>query len=1096
VAPGLVSTAERFLGRAPELHLIDGACTAAAEGRGTVTMVSGEAGIGKTRLCDEVAARAGDAGLTVVTARCWVDGGAPALWPWQPIVRDLCGDATADLLAGDSGHGTVDPDRFARFQAVSDRVAAACRRNPVCMIVDDVHAADAGSLLLIRFVARSLRRLPLALVLSRRPGEPTEDSPRPRLLDEIEREAQPVVLQRFDLDETAAFLAAHGWEDPDPDLVLAVRRVTGGNPLFLRRVAALGSVGPGDALPGGVHTAIDQAVGGLDPGTRRTLQRASVLGLTPSVTEAARVAGTEGAAVLDAVTDGATAGLVRAEGPDRFAFSHELVRSALEGGMPGAERLDTHARAAAVVAGDWPWPSPARLARRAHHALAAAPRSSDDADAAVAACRAAARSMVASFAYEQADALLSGAVELHERASIGTPLGGVLVEWAQAALLCGRLGDARVRFGRAATVAQGEGNAVMLAEAALGLGGHWLDEQRAPVERARVLGLQQAALAGLPAGEEGLRCRLGVRLAAESAYDGGPIEAVLDALAAARRCRDPVARAEALSLCHHALLDPGHARFRLDLADELVQVASRAGHGVLALLGLCWRAVDLFLLGDSRALRALEDLRQRADALGCQNVIYIVDVIDVMLLVRAGRLAEAEVAAGRCYEQGCEVGDADTLAYLSAHMLGIRWIQGRDAELLDLADQVAASPTLVQSEFAFRATSAALAARAGQRERARATLDHLASGGLAALPRSSTWLLGMVAIVEAAAALGDGDVAGQAYDLLLPFADLPAMASLAVVCLGSTERALGVAARVRGDKDAAVDHLERAVVANQRLENAPLVAISRAELAATLRARDHAGDAARAADLLLSALVDADRLGMTGRAAAWRAALPFPPLAPPLAPTPAIPPAAARAPVTDGPGGGAGRRRGVIVRHGRGWLVGIGDRRALVPDLVGMGYLAQLLERPGQPIPALTLTGGDARAGGSRHEVLDGPARAAYAARARELTDDLAEAETNNDIGRAERLRVELDALVEQLEAATGLGGRPRTFTDQTERARTAVRKTIKRAIDQIAAVDPPVGALLRSAVVTGTACVYSPQAGVADITWSTHEAVDAQGLA
>ena len=87
--------------------------------------------------------------------------------------------------------------------------------------------------------------------------------------------------------------------------------------------------------------------------------------------------------------------------------------------------------------------------------------------------------------------------------------------------------------------------------------------------------------------------------------------------------------------------------------------------------------------------------------------------MDVMLLIRAGRLAEAERAAEASARLGAEVGDADAAAYAAAHLLTIRWLQGRGGELLDLADQVAGSPALVQAEFAFRATVARLAAEAG-----------------------------------------------------------------------------------------------------------------------------------------------------------------------------------------------------------------------------------------------------------------------------------------------------------------------------------------------------------------------------------------------
>jgi tetratricopeptide (TPR) repeat protein len=1126
----------RFVGRTHELGHIDAAFAEVTAGRSSVTVVSGEPGIGKTRLCEEAAARAAAGGLNVVDARCWLDGGAPPLWPWQPILRQLCGDDAAGLLDADSGHDVVDPDRFARFAAVTDHLAAASARTPVCLIIDDVHAADAGTLLLLRFVARSLPRLRMAVLLSRRSGSPPGDPPGPgdtlaaRLLADIEAEATPIVLRRLDLAESSALLGAHGVDDLDPDLLRTVVQVSGGNPLFLRRIAALGAHSRDAAVPDGLQVALETSLQRLDAGARRVLQAGAVLGLRPAVAEVAAVAEVTSAAVLDAVGEAATAGLVVSEGTDRFAFGHELVRATLEAGMGAAERLDVHARAAAAagapVAGgghdDPPVIVPDRLARRAHHALAAAPRSVADALIAVDACRAAARSMVTSFAYEQADALLSSAMALHDGGGMPAPPGGLLVEWAQAALSCGRLAEARVRFDRAATVAELEDDPFGFAQAALGLGGHWVNEHRAPFELIRVLGLQRSALQRLPHGDEhggdgadeggergergegragglggealALRVRLEARLAAEAVYQGGSIEPVLAALDRARACGNPGALAEALSLGHHALLTPEHAVTRLPLADELIRVASEAGHGVLGLMGLCWRAVDLFLLGDERAVRALDDLRGRADALACQAILYIVEAIDVMRLIRAGRLEEAEAAAQRCFELGTEVGEVDTLGYLGGHLLIIRLIQDRDVELLEMAESIAGSNTLIQAEFAFRAAAVMLAAKAGADDRARAAVDRLARDGLEALPRSSTWLVGMAAVIEAAASLDDAGLAREAYDLVLPYADRPVMVSLAVACLGSAERWLGLAANTFGDVDGAVAHLERAVDANRRLGHAPFIAIVRADLAAVLRRRAGPGDLARAGELLDAAIEAGAHLEMPIRVAAWRAelaalGLPAPVSVPVPPPDPTPPP-----PV------GARSREGVLVRQGRGWRVELDGRRAFVADLVGVRYIAKLLRHPGQQVTALALAGDGLGAGlgagaGARsgrfglaveagHELLDERARAAYAARIQELTADLGEAEADADIGRVANLRAELDMLVDQLESAVGLHDRPRRFVDRTERARTAVRKAIKRALDEIDAADPVIGQLLRSSISTGATCVYVPDPD-APVSWS-----------
>jgi tetratricopeptide (TPR) repeat protein len=1065
-----LAAAEQFVGRAGELRQLDAALTTSANGRGVLMVVSGEPGIGKTRFCDQVASTARRRGFAVVSGRCWVDGGAPAFWPWQPVLRELCGDAAAGVLSAELDRPAVDASRFVRFQAVSDHLAEACARSPVCLVVDDVHAADPAMLLLARFIARSLPGLALTLVLTRRSGEVANDPDGGRLLAELEADAVPIVLEPFNLAETTDFLAANGLAGLDVSLKSAVHRMTGGNPLSLRRVAALGTRGPGaDALPAGIRTAIDTALARLGPEARRILQAGAVLGPKPSVAVVADVAGCEPAAVLDAVAEGVAAGLVVSEGTHRFEFGHEVIRSALEDALGGNDRLAAHAAAASLAGAEGP-PSGERAARRAHHALAAAPRSPDDARRAVTACVEAAEAMTQSFAFERADSLLSSAVDLHDRSTIGVPPGGLLVRWAEAALRRGRMNEARARFDRAVTVTRGANDPVLFAEAALGLGGHGVKEQRLPDERARVLGLQRAALAGLPDEAVSLRGRLEARLAAEAVIDGAPLDDLRAAVAAARGRGDPLALGEALALWHHVLLTPEHTRSRLAIADELVEVAADAGCRVLGLMGLWLRTVDLLHLGDRRAVSALEEVRARARAVGSQNILANVAVVDAMLLIRAGRLDEAAAAAERARGLGEAAGEVNALNYHGAQILGIRWIQGRSAEAAELAEQATTLPGVVDGDFAFQATAAAFLAHADRRGRARAMVAELVGDDPATLPQSSSWLVGMVAIADVAAALEDAGLAHQVYDLLEPYADLPTLGGSAVLCLGSTERALGVASQAFGDPDRAVGHFERAIEEDRRLGHLPMAIIAHADLASALVQRGRKSDRDRAAALLDRAIDEAARIGMTVRAATWqeaRSALS----------------AAGRAQGNDP------ARKGAVYLDGRRWVVALGDRRARVPNLVGMRYLAELLTRPGQTIPALTLASqGLAPGSPGPQELLDDEARAAYQARAHELAGDLAEAEADNDPARAEKARIELDALVDQLEAATGLGGRSRAFTDPTERARSSVSKAVKRAIDAIDDVSPEIAGTLRATVSSGVVCSYTPDVQ-SPVVWSTRDA-------
>jgi tetratricopeptide (TPR) repeat protein len=1109
---------EPFVGRARELARVCAAGDALAGGRGHLLVVSGEAGVGKSRFCDEVAVRSRAAEARVVEARCWLDGGAPPLWPWHPILDELTGGSGGHLLHAGADVGAVGHDRFARFVAVTDCLAAACAESPLVLVIDDVQGADYGALLLIRFVARSLARFPLLLVLGRRHDEPEGASDEARLLDEIEGEATTITLGGFDRDETEAFLAASGI-DTGADtggsgLVTALLALTRGHPLHLRRIVqTMRTSATTPALGGGLRRAIQQAFEPLPDGQRRVLSCAAVLGPDPAVAETAEVAGCDPVAVLDAARAGVAAGLVSTVGDGAFSFSHELVRAAIEDDLSPTDRFDAHARAATVIAtGEGAGRKAHRLARAAHHARAAAARSADDAHQAVTLCEAAAQAMVRNYAYEQGDELFGAAVELHTSGLLGQPSALLTLQWAQAAALRGHLNAARERYAVAITRSQVEGRPALLVESVLGWAGVWLDDYPSKAEKARMLNLYRRALDGLPVDDpdyEHLRCRMRARLAAESTYDGGPVDELLDAVEKTRATGDRRALAEVLSLAQHALFTQEHLHARLPLNDELLRITDETDQGTLTLVGLVWRTVNLLHLGDPQFIRALEVLREQAVTLGNQHILYNVGVFDVLVAIGQGRLDEAEERATRCYELGERIGRVDAFVYYAAQLATMRWLQGRDAEMLEHIGAVTTSPVVADTEFSVWALAACLAARAGDLDQARTVLRHYLPERLADLAPSGTWMAGMVALVEAIAVLGDEGLAAQAYDLLAPHAGLPAVAGLGIVCLGSVERSLGLAAGVLGQHDRAVAHLERAVTANQRIVNQVVLALSRAELAAALirRPDKRPDDCHRAEQLLAQAVDDGRAFGLTGRVAGWERELAalrdvagvagaagagigvdvgvgvrvasFP-----AAPAPVPPPP----PATPAPADQNGAKRGTIQRDGKRWVLTLDGRRIRVPNLVGVRYLAELLTNPGQRIPAVALTGQLADpAQPHRQEVLDEQARSTYAARARELAADLAEAEATNDLHRAERLRAEIDLLVDQIEMATGLGGRPRHFPDDHERARVAVQKAIKRALDAVEDADLALSETLRQTITTGVTCTYTPSRK-APVTWYAHD--------
>ena len=237
------------------------------------------------------------------------------------------------------------------------------------------------------------------------------------------------------------------------------------------------------------------------------------------------------------------------------------------------------------------------------------------------------------------------------------------------------------------------------------------------------------------------------------------------------------------------------------------------------------------------------------------------------------------------------------------------------------------------------------------------------------------------------------------------------MPSLAVADLGSVERPLGLIDLLMGDLDGAVQHLEDAIEADHRRGNRPVAAISQADLADVLARRQLPGDLERAIDLLDEAHEVALASQMTRRGAAMDASL--------------TTLTSERGDVERAP------RSGAIRRCGSHWTITLDARQAVVADLVGMRYLAQLLASPGVDVSALRLAGGHSDAIAAidavPQDVLDAHARAELRRRIDELRDSVGEAERLSDRARAAQLQAELDGLVEAVREATGLRGRSRS---------------------------------------------------------------------
>jgi hypothetical protein len=325
---------------------------------------------------------------------------------------------------------------------------------------------------------------------------------------------------------------------------------------------------------------------------------------------------------------------------------------------------------------------------------------------------------------------------------------------------------------------------------------------------------------------------------------------------------------------------------------------------------------------------------------------------------------------------------------------------------------------------------------AGRKAAARRRLEGLGWKGLAAAPADSEWAASLAQVADLVALLGGSSAAAWVYDALLPHRDRFAVEGIGAFCHGSLERHLGLLAAFLARAEDARAHFDAALEANRRAGAELLVARTLRD--ARLALADHA--------LLASARDAYQALG--------------------------VPPRAELEAVLGGVGHAAPAEAAFRLRDGA-WSLAWAGRTARVNDVKGMRDLAHLLAHPGREVPAMDLA---ARAGGDLGQLIDARARAAYRARLAELEETLAEADAAGDAERARRAKEERDALVEQLAAAYGLGGRSRRAGAPAERARSAVTWRIRAALRRIDAVHPQLARHLRRSVRTGTFCSYDPE--------------------
>jgi len=345
-----------FVGREIEMGGLRAALDLAGSGRGRLLLVTGEPGIGKSRLMEELSRDASELGWRVLLGRCWEGGGAPAYWPWMQVVQQAGGRFEQmapryreDSPAETSGRTALsrkardDPEavRFRFFGTVAGFLTGISRDQPLLVIVDDIHVADEPSLLMLRFLAEAVSQERILVLASYREGERGVHE----LADafgQLARVGSRISLRGLSSFDVGAYIEGVTGRAASVSAVTRIRDVTAGNVFLSEVVRALLVDGrlteyldavtdPMLRIPEEVRVLIRRRVAGLSREAGSTLRLAAAVGHEFDSRVLEHAGRLSVGRLMDVLAEAVGAGLIAQDpaSPSRHAFAHDLVRETL-----------------------------------------------------------------------------------------------------------------------------------------------------------------------------------------------------------------------------------------------------------------------------------------------------------------------------------------------------------------------------------------------------------------------------------------------------------------------------------------------------------------------------------------------------------------------------------------------------------------------------------------------------------------------------------------------------------------------------------------------------------------------------------------------
>ncbi len=410
-----------FVGRDRELSELRRAIDDALGGHGRLFLLGGEAGIGKTRLAEELANEASGAGMAAVWGRCNPGAQGPPYLPFVQVLRAVRqnrvgADPPNDIANGSASNELMrilpelrasrsraeglsafqsaeagDPEKARNrlFEAAASQLKHAARAKPLLIVLDDLHDGGIGAWLMLRYIATEIHDAPLAIVVVFRQLELRELHGIEPVHSDLLRVGQQISLTGLSEAEIAEFVRASAGYDPDRRLVSTVYRATGGNPFFVtevvRMLAARGAFDRAAVrdparvdVPDSVRVYLRGRLAALPARAAQVLATAAVLGnqfelaLLESVCAqpaAELIAAIEASLRIDLVIEAPGAGRDRGI----FQFAHALIREAILDDLGTSTRLHLHKKILAVLEERYRGDPEPHLDELAYHAAAAAP---------------------------------------------------------------------------------------------------------------------------------------------------------------------------------------------------------------------------------------------------------------------------------------------------------------------------------------------------------------------------------------------------------------------------------------------------------------------------------------------------------------------------------------------------------------------------------------------------------------------------------------------------------------------------------------------------------------------------------------------------